>query len=121
MNNNPGAADKPNRRVRPFLAIVVGFNLLLITISFSAWFSGTEKSPGFADQIFGKVRISGFRADFAWLLASTAVLFLALIVFIVMTRESHVARVNAALCLAEVFAFGLFLYHALVSGLLDFG
>ena len=121
MHNDSQGSDQLNRGLRPFLTAVVGFNLLLIAVSFTAWFSGTEKSLGFADRVFGTARLGGFRADFAWLLLSSAVLFLGLLFFIAGSRRSRIARVNAMLCLANVLAFVLYLYHALVSGLLDFG
>jgi hypothetical protein len=119
--NSQDSADQPNRRLRPFLAAVVGFNMLLMSVSFTAWFSGTEKSLGIADRAFGKVRFGGFRADFAWLLLTSAVLFLGLLFFIVESRKSRVARGNAVLCLADVLAFVLYLYHGLVYGFLYFG
>jgi hypothetical protein len=120
-NSSQGSADRTNRKIRPFLTAVVGFNMLLIAVSFTAWFSGTEKTLGFADRAFGKLRFGGFRADFAWLLLTSAVLFLALLFFIVESRKSRVARVNAVLCLAEVLALVAYLYYSLVSGLLDMG
>jgi hypothetical protein len=55
------------------------------------------------------------------LLLTSAILFLGLLFFIVQFRRSRVARVNAVLCLVGVLAFVVYLYHALVSGLLYFG
>jgi hypothetical protein len=114
-------ADRSKRTMKFLLVGVVGFNLLLMAISLTSWFGGTERSPGVADQIFGKVRLGGFRGDFAWLVASTAVLFLVLFVFITQARQSRAARISAALCVAEVLAFGLYLFHSLTSGILYFG
>jgi hypothetical protein len=122
MNKNPQRdSERRNRGPKPVLSIVVGFNLLLIAVSFSGWFGGTERSLGVADRIFGKIRIGGFRADFVWLVTSTVALSVALLIFIVSARKDRAALINAALCLAEVIAFVLYLHHSLISGVADFG
>ncbi len=114
-------ADRSKRAIRFLLVGVVGFNLVLMAISLTSWFGGTERTPGVADQIFGKVRLGGFRGDIVWLMVSTVILFLAMFVFIIQARQSLAARISAALCVAEVLAFGLYLFHSLTSGTLYFG
>jgi hypothetical protein len=96
-------------------------NLSLIWVSWTPWFGGTAQHAGMADKLFGQMRLAGFRADIVWLCVSTGVLFLVGWFFILQARTSRSARINAALCVAEVLSFALYVLHVLTSGVLDFG
>jgi hypothetical protein len=101
-----------------FIAVA---NLALIWLSWFPWFGGSEQHVGIADKLFGQMRLSGFRADIVWLCLSTGVLFFAGCFFILQARRSRNARVSAALCVAEVLSFAMYILRALTSGLLYFG
>jgi hypothetical protein len=103
------------------LRLTVMFNLLLMALSWSSWFEGSEHEIGTADRLFGGFRLSGFRGDLVWLFFSTAVLTLPFIYFVIRARENRRARFNAVWCLVGILAFCLFVYHVLTGGLLYFG
>jgi hypothetical protein len=101
--------------------VVAVANLLLIWLSWIPWFGGTAQHAGIVDKLLGHIRFGGFRADFVWLCLSTVALFLAALFFILRSRTSRDARISAALCAAAVLSFVLYIWHALFSGVLDFG
>jgi hypothetical protein len=100
---------------------VVAVNLLLVALSWWPWFEGTAAKPGAVDHLLGTLRLGGFRADVVWLVISTLFIFLALFLFLAEARRSRSARANVLLCLAEIVAFGSFVYRVLTTGVLDFG
>jgi hypothetical protein len=101
--------------------LIIAFNLILIALSWSPLFEGTETKVGAVDHLLGAFRLGGFRADVIWLVVSTAGVFLALIVFLIEARRSRTARINALLCVTEILAFCSFIYRILTTGVLDFG
>lgn len=103
------------------LRCVIGFNILLIALSWSSGFEGTENEVGVADKLLGNFRVAGFRADFVWLLLSSIAVFLLFWFFLPSVRASRSAKINATLCAIEIVAFAIFIHHILVSGLLYFG
>ncbi len=100
---------------------VIGFNLVLIALSWFPWFEGTETRVGAVDHLLGAFRLGGFRADVVWLVLSTGVIALAGFLSLLQARGSRTARINALLCAVEVLAFCSFVYRIVTSGLLDFG
>jgi hypothetical protein len=100
---------------------VVLFNAALIAVSWTRWFSGDAKHVGWADRLFGQIRFGGFRADFLWIVLSTAALGIAFLYFASQSFRSREARVNAMFCLCGIVAFCLFIYRVLTTGVLDFG
>jgi hypothetical protein len=96
-------------------------DLSLIWLSWFSWFGGTEHHAGMADKLFGQMRFGGFRADIVWLCLSTGVLFFIGGFFLLQARTSRNARISAALCVAEVLSFAMYMWHAVTSGLLYFG
>jgi hypothetical protein len=100
---------------------IVGFNLVLIALSWVPWFEGTATNAGAVDHLLGAFRFGGFRVDFVWLVLSTGVIALAGLSFLIEAKSSRTARVNALLCAVEVLAFCAFVYRILFTGALDFG
>jgi hypothetical protein len=100
---------------------IIAFNLILIALSWSPWFEGTEAKIGAVDRLIGSFRLGGFRADLIWLVVSTAGILLALIPFLMEARRNRTARLNALLCVVEILAFCSFVYRILTTGVLDFG
>ena len=68
--------DTPTQKFTGFRCII-GFNLVLIALSWSAWFEGTATRVGAVDHLFGSFRLGGFRADVVWLVLSTLAIALA--------------------------------------------
>src|SRR3974390_3006544 len=54
---------------------VIALNFVHFALSFVPGFEATAGNPGIADKIFGELIIGTFRADFAWLIVSTIVIF----------------------------------------------
>ena len=104
-----------------FLRSIIGFNFILIALSWSPWFEGNDTRVGAVDHLLGAFRLGGFRADFIWLVLSTGIIALAGLSFLLKVRSSRAARINALLCAAEILAFGSFVYRILTTGILDFG
>jgi hypothetical protein len=100
---------------------IVGFNLVLIALSWSAWFEGSATRVGAVDHLFGSFRLGGFRADVVWLVLSTAAIGLAGLISLLKVRNSYAARIDALLCAVEAVAFCSFVYRILTTGVLDFG
>lgn len=96
------------------------FNLALISLSFTKWFSGDPEGSGVADRLFGHIRLGGWRADVAWLLLSSCLLFFAFLYSLVEIRRTP-ARVNAALIFFALLSFCAYIHHLLHSGLLYMG
>ena len=99
----------------------VSVNLLLIALTWWPRFSGSETRIGLADQLFGQLRIGGFRIDVVWLVLSSAALFFASFYFLNNTRERRTALLNGMFCVAGVLAFIVYVHKLLTSGLLYFG
>ena len=104
-----------------FLRGGVSVNLLLIALTWWPRFSGNERQVGLADQLFGQLRLGGFRIDFIWLLLSSAMLSFASFYFFKSTRKRRTALLNGMFCVAGVLAFIVYIHKILASGLLDFG
>jgi hypothetical protein len=103
------------------LRAVIAINFLRFALSFSPWFEGTAARVGFADRLFGAIRVGNFRIDGVWLVASTCVVFLAMFYFFLESKSDPEARTDAYLCLAWVVAFAIFVARAFLTGVIDFG
>ena len=112
--------DASTRRHTAFRCLV-GFNLVLIAMSWSTWFEGTATRVGEVDHLLGALRLGGFRVYCVWLVLSTAGIALSGLIFLPKARSSHAARLNALLSAVEVLAFCSFVYRILTTGVLDFG
>lgn len=73
------------------------------------------------DELFDHFRLGGFRADIVWLCLSSGIVFFAGWVLMVQARTNSRLRVSAGLCALEVLSFAMYVWHALMSGLLYFG
>ena len=102
------------------LRAIVAVNLLLVALSWSTWFEGSEHQIGAADRLFGWFRFGGFRGDLVWLFFSTSVLSFLFVHFLIKAKETPHARASA-IFLAGIIAFCLFMYRTLTGGLLYFG
>jgi hypothetical protein len=116
----PASSIACSRRSTVLRGLVVS-NVVLVTISWSRWFSGDADHVGMVDRVLGHLRLSGFRVDVVWLVLSTSMLGLAFLYFISQFIRDREARINAAFCFFGVVAFCLFVYRALTTGVLDFG
>ncbi|MBB5061428.1 phosphoglycerol transferase MdoB-like AlkP superfamily enzyme [Granulicella aggregans] len=112
--------DTPTQKFTGFRCII-GFNLVRIALSWSAWFEGNATRVGAVDHLFGSFRLGGFRADVVWLVLSTLAIALAGLLSLLKVRNSQKARIDALLCAVEVLAFCSFVYRILTTGVLDFG
>ena len=99
---------------------IVAVNFVRFLLAFVPSFEGTEKSVGAADKIFAW-RISGFRADFVWLVITTVLIFIAGIYFLLGIKEDRTAKTDALLCAAWVLAFFIYIARSLFTGMIDFG
>jgi phosphoglycerol transferase MdoB-like AlkP superfamily enzyme len=115
-----GTGDMTGQKLIVFRCIV-GFNLVLIGLSWSPWFEGTATTVGAADHLFRAFRLGGWRADVVWLVLSTVVIALAGLLFVFKAKSSRAVRIDVLLCAAEVLAFCSFVYRILTAGVLDFG
>ena len=103
------------------LRTVIGLNFVRFGLSFLPWFEGTERGPGFADQLFNPRHSNGFRSDFIWLFFSTVFIFFAMFGFIPRFKQESKARINVYLCMLWLAAFLIYLLKSLFTGVLDFG
>ena len=103
------------------LRFVVGFNLVLIALSWWPWFEGTPTRVGAVDLLLGSFRLGGFRADVVWLFLSTAFIAVSGIGCIRRAGSDPLSRINVLLCLIEVVAFCSLVYRVVTTGVLDFG
>ncbi|MGD0443026.1 MAG: hypothetical protein ABSA39_03730 [Edaphobacter sp.] len=103
------------------LRVVIVLNFIRFALSFLPWFEGTEKSAGFADQLFNPRHTDGWRSDFLWLIFSTLLVFVAMFGFIPRFKRESIARTNVYLCLLWLVTFFIYIYRCLVTGVLDFG
>lgn len=101
------------------LRTTVLFNLILIGLAWSPWFEGNDREIGFADKLFGGLRLGGWRADVVWLFLSSFLLLFPLLYFFERAKESGAAKVNVIFCLAGIVGFCFFLYR--LRSLLWFG
>ncbi len=102
------------------LRFVVCVNLVLISLSFSTWFSGTPDAPGWADSAFGGVSLTGWRFDVAWLLISSLVLFFVFL-YSLATFARRSAKINATLTLLALVGFYFYARYQIHAGLLYMG
>lgn len=109
---------------KPFsflVRLLSGAQLVLVSLSFTAWFSGTADRAGFADRVLHSISGSGFRLDVIYIFFATLFCFVALFVSIARSQMGLRYQVDAALCAATVVAFIAYMFHILHSGLLYFG
>jgi ABC-type transport system involved in cytochrome c biogenesis permease subunit len=123
---NPEAAAIPDskflsHRRSAILRGLVVFNIVLVAVSWSRWFSGDARHIGMVDQIIGHLRLGGFRVDVLWLVFTTIFLGIAFLYFASHSLRSREARINAIFCLCGIVGFCLYVYRALTTGVLDFG
>jgi len=102
------------------LRIVLAFNFVRFALSFVPRFEGTAEAPGLADRIF-RFSVAGFRIDFVWLIVSTVLIAVALVVLLT-DRETRSETVNdSVFSLFWIMAFLVYIFRALATGVLDFG
>lgn len=105
-----------DRIVRGVLVI----NFALFILSFIPAFSGIgQHDPGFADDLWGKYRLDGWRGDFVWVCASTLLILVASMPFIVVggvtsNKEPRYHR-TAILSLVWMACFLVYLGYMLVN------
>jgi hypothetical protein len=101
--------------------IVLTVDVVLFALSFWPRYAGTADMPGLADDWFGNYRLDGFRADFAWLMLSTAAVAVAFFYSLDEQKSDRRARVDVLLGGAWVIAFFVLACHALFTGTFYFG
>ena len=121
MIDNSPTSDDEFTLIDFVLRAGVIVNLVLISLTWWPRFSGSENQVGLADQLFGQLRIGGFRIDLVWLVLSSAVLFFASVHFFNCTAERKPAFLNGMFCVAGVLAFIAYIHKILTSGILWFG
>jgi hypothetical protein len=97
-------------------AIVLNF--LRFALSFVPKFEGTAKSAGIADKLFGAYTVGTFRADFAWLIGSTMVIFLATIYFAKFPKDDPRARLDVLFGWMWTIASVIYVIKSILSGVL---
>jgi hypothetical protein len=97
---------------------VIALNFVRFALSFSTRFEGTPEGAGAADRLFGAYIIGVFRADFAWLIFSTAAIFGAVLYFAAKSRNYPTARIDLLLSLAWIVAFIIYIIRSLLTGVL---
>lgn len=117
---NNQLTNKAVNTITWFIRSVIVSNFVLFAFSFSPQFEGSAEKVGMADRIF-TMRWGGYRIDFAWLVISTLVIFLAMFYFFLGWKRSSKMKINAFFCLAWVIAFLIYLARALLTGVLYFG
>jgi hypothetical protein len=100
------------------LRITIGLNALRFALSFVPQFEGTAHKVGMIDRMLGAYTIFGFRADFAWLIGSTIVIFLAIFYLSKISTRDSQARFDMLLCVGWSVMFLIYVIKSLMSGLL---
>ena len=96
----------------------IALNLVRFALSFVPKFEGTAKSAGIADKLFGAYTVGTFRADFAWLIGSTMVIFLATFHFAKFSKDDPRARLDVLLGRTWTVAFVIYVIKSIFSGVL---
>jgi hypothetical protein len=100
------------------LRIAVALNFVRFALSFSPQFEGTAQTAGTIDRLLGPYTVGTFRADFAWLIGSTMIIFPAAFYFARVSEKNPRARLDAVLCLAWTAAFVVYVIKSLLMGVL---
>jgi hypothetical protein len=103
------------------LRIAIVLNFVRFALSFIPRFEGTAQRAGIIDRLLGSSTVFFFRADFAWLLGSTMVIFLATLYFVRASKKDSRARLDAVLCQMWIVAFVVYLIKLLLTGVLYLG
>jgi hypothetical protein len=118
LQPEPSQSGQRDQIILLVLRVVIALNFIRFALSFLPWFEGTAAQPGLADEVFGRYRVGGFRADFVWLVASTAVILCFIPYVLRKSKSSPKMKVDSYLCVAWIIAFILFVAKALLSGVL---
>ena len=118
LQPEPSQWGKRDQIIMLVLRVVIALNFIRFALSFLPWFEGTAAQPGLADEVFGRYRVGGFRVDFVWLIASTAVILCSIPYVLRMSKSSPKIKVDSYLCITWLIAFILFVAKALLSGVL---
>jgi hypothetical protein len=96
----------------------IALNFVRFALSFFPKFEGTAESAGIADKLFGAYTVIFFRADFAWLIGSTMVIFPATLYLAKTLRTDPQARLDVLLGLAWTAASVIYLIKSILTGVL---
>jgi hypothetical protein len=114
----PSQSGQRDQIIMRVLRVVIALNFIRFALSFLPWFEGTATQPGLADEVFGRYRIGGFRADFVWLIVSTVVILCSMPYVLRMSKRGPKTKVDLYLCFALMIVFLWFVVKAVLSGVL---
>jgi hypothetical protein len=72
---------------------LLAVNFALFVLTFVPAFSGIGPGPGLADRLFGNYRFGGWRADVAWMCASSVFIIAAGLARINENRSAKITRI----------------------------
>lgn len=104
--------------LRWLLRAAIALNFVRFALSFVPKFEGTAASAGIADKLFGAYTVGFFRADFAWLIGSTIVIFAATFYFAKDSRNDPHARLDVLLGWTWIVAFVIYILRSILTGVL---
>jgi len=96
----------------------LALNFVRFALSFVPKFEGTAARAGIADELFGAYTVGFFRADFAWLIGSTIVLFAATLYFAKDSENDPEARLDVLLGWTWIVAFVIYVIKSIFTGVL---
>lgn len=96
--------------------IAIGLNFIHFALSFVPGFESTAGRAGIFDKLFGAYIVGTLRADFAWLLVSTMIIFPATFYFAKVSENDPRARLDVLLGRAWTVAFVVYLFKSVVTG-----
>ena len=119
MNRNN--LDHFRTTLRWVFRAAIALNFVRFALSFVPKFEGTAARAGIADKLFGAYTVGFFRADFAWLIGSTIVLFAATFYFAKDSENDPQARLDVLLGWTWIVAFVIYLIKSVFTGVLYSG
>jgi hypothetical protein len=115
----------PRRGYHPFhgtlrwaYRLAIALNFVRFALSFIPDFEGTADRAGIADKLFGAYTFSTFRVDFAWLIVSTPVIFLATFYISEISENDSQARLDELIGRAWTAAFVIYMLKSIFTGVL---
>lgn len=104
--------------LRVMFRAAIALNFVRFAFSFVPKFEGTSEKAGVADKLFGAYTLGTFRSDFAWLIGSTMIVFLATFYFARISKDDPGARLDVLLGRFWTVAFVIYVIKSIFTGVL---